>query len=118
MDRFNVIVAGSRSFAVYSLLSQSLDELFSAKKPTAILCGEAKGADTLGRRYAEAHHIPILSFPADWNKYGRGAGYIRNGEMLKHADALVAFWDGKSKGTRHMINISRKAGIVVHVVFV
>lgn len=114
--RFNVIVAGSRSFAVYSLLLQTLDKLFAAKKPTAIICGEAKGADTFGRRYAEARHIPVLSFPADWRKYGRGAGYIRNVEMLKHADMLVAFWDGESKGTRHMIDISRKAGIVVHVV--
>ena len=116
MERFNVIVCGSRSFVAYSMLCQTLDEVFAAKKPTAIICGEAKGVDTLGKQYAVAHHIQVLSFPANWEKHGRGAGFIRNAEMLKHADTVVAFWDGKSKGTKHMIDISRKAGIAVHVV--
>lgn len=115
-SRRNVIVAGSRTFDNYRLLSKTLDELFCARPPDAILCGEAKGADSLGKRYAKSRHIHVLSFPANWYRYGRRAGYIRNAAMLEHADCLVAFWDGESKGTKHMIDIARKAGIEVHVV--
>lgn len=113
---FNVIVAGSRDFDDYNLLSSTLDKLFYVKCPNAIVCGEAKGADSLGKQYAIERHIRVFSFPANWRRYGRNAGFIRNTEMLEHADCLVAFWDGKSKGTKHMIDISRKAGIEVHIV--
>lgn len=112
----NVIIAGSRTFDDYALLERILGEIFTAEgKPTLIICGEARGADSLGRRYAQERGIPVASFPADWKKYGRSAGFRRNAEMLRVADCLIAFWDGKSVGTKHMIEISRKAGIRVHV---
>lgn len=103
-----VIIAGSRTFNDYEYLKQSLKEL--NLDITEIVCGEAKGADTLGRRYGEENNIPIKSFPAQWDLYGKSAGYIRNSQMGDYADYLVAFWDGKSKGTFNMIEYMRKKG--------
>lgn len=113
---FNVIIAGTRTFLDYDLLCSKCDRFFSRIKPTAIICGEACGADKLGKRYAEEHDIPVMSFPADWDKYGKVAGYIRNKQMAAHADALIVFWDGKSKGTRNMITIAKENGLQCRIV--
>lgn len=110
-----VIIAGGRDFDDYNLLCRRLDYLFQRIRPT-IVCGEAKGADSLGRRYAEEMGLEILSFPAQWDKYGKSAGYRRNEEMAKVADGLVAFWDGESKGTKHMIEYMQKLGKKVKIV--
>ena len=109
-----VIVAGSRSFDDYDLLSKKLDHYFRDVYPI-IVCGEAKGADSLGKKYAELHGYEVMSFPADWSK-GKNAGYIRNEEMAMHADALVAFWNGTSKGTKHMIKTMKALKKPVRVV--
>lgn len=109
-----VIVAGSRSFKDYDLLCKRLDYYFSNITPI-IICGEARGADTLGKKYAEEHNCLIESYPADWSK-GKNAGYIRNEKMAEVADFAVCFWDGKSKGTEHMINIMKKLNKPVKVV--
>lgn len=81
---------------------------------TEVVCGEAKGVDTLGKEWAIKNNIPVKSFPANWDKYGRSAGYRRNEEMAKHADRLIAvMWiqDHKNMigtiGTRHMIDIAK-----------
>ena len=116
MDRLNVIIAGGREFSDYELLRLKCDFFFSRRRPTAIVCGEARGADTLGKRYAQEHGIPVLSFPADWEKYGKKAGYLRNEEMARNADALIAFWDGKSRGTGHMIDLAKQYGLAVRIV--
>ncbi len=71
----------------------------------------ARGADKLGYDWGKANNIPIAEFPADWNRYGKSAGYRRNVEMAKNADALLALWDGKSRGTRHMIEIAVCQGL-------
>ena len=115
-NRFSVIIVGSRDFADYALLKYKCDALFSRRKPTAILCGEARGADLLGKRYANEQGIPVESYPADWDRHGWSAGYIRNHEMLENADALIAFWDGRSKGTKNMIDIAMRAGKAVRIV--
>ena len=65
---------------------------------------------------AKDNNISLMCFPADWNKYGKRAGYIRNEQMAKEADALIAFWDGKSKGTKHMIDIARSKGLLIRVI--
>lgn len=94
------IIAGGRDFnngvITRYILSQftDIDEIVS---------GNARGADTQGRLYAEQYNIPYTLFPAQWDTFGKSAGYIRNAEMADYADALIAFWDGKSKGTSHMI---------------
>lgn len=111
-----VIIAGGREFQDYRLLAQKCDLFFSRKKPTAILCGGARGADELGKRYGEKHGIPITMYPAKWGKYGKRAGMVRNREMLQDADALVAFWDGQSHGTGNMIEIAKQKGIPIRIV--
>lgn len=113
---FAVIIAGGRDFTDYGLLKSKCDYFFRDKKPTAILCGEARGADSLGKQYAQKHGIPVQSYPAEWNRYGKKAGYIRNKEMAENADALVAFWDGASKGTKNMIDLAKAKGLPVRIV--
>ena len=109
-----VIVAGTRTFDDYELMKRKLDYYFQVCTPT-IICGEARGADTLGKRYAEERGYKALSYPADWSK-GKSAGYARNERMAKEADALIAFWDGKSAGTKHMIETMRKMNKSVRIV--
>ena len=110
-----VIVAGSRSFNDYKLLKERLDYYFSNVKPI-IVCGEAKGADTLGKRYAEEKGYEIERHPALWDKHGKAAGPIRNLEMAENADALIAFWDGKSRGTQNMISIAKNKKMMNRVI--
>lgn len=110
---FRVIVAGSRGFSDYQYCCSILDKAFSKTKPDSIVCGMAKGADSLGQRYAVDHQIAVDEFPADWDTFGKSAGYKRNVQMAENAEALVAFWDGQSRGTMHMINIARERGLKV-----
>lgn len=109
-----VIVAGGRDFNDYNRLRKVLDSLFSIDY-IQIVSGGARGADRLGERYAIERYIGVKRFPADWDKYGYSAGPRRNKQMADYGDYLVAFWDGKSKGTRNMIDqaIKRNLKIVV-----
>ena len=111
-----VIVAGGRDFDNYELLKEKLDFYFKDITPV-IVCGEAKGADLLGRRYAEEKGLDILSYPAEWEKYGKSAGFRRNEQMAANATALVAFWDGKSKGTKHMIDTMKRLNKPIRIVY-
>ena len=111
-----VIVAGSLTFNDYPLLRSKLDKILSRQKEVQIVCGEAKGADALGRHYAEEKGYEVLSYPADWDKYGKSAGFKRNLQMAEVADSLVAFWDGKSKGTKHMVDTMQAMNKPVRIV--
>lgn len=111
-----IIVAGSRGFSDYKLLSDSLDSLINSHTNVEIVSGTAKGADQLGERYAISKGFSISRFPADWSRFGKSAGYIRNEEMAKYSNALVAFWDGKSSGTKHMIDLANKYELVVEII--
>lgn len=115
---FRVIVAGSRQFTDYSLLCSELDRLLAYKfsEGVQIVCGEARGADSLGKQYALDRGLDVASFPANWNKYGNSAGYIRNKEMADNADALVVFWDGVSPGTKNMIEIAYSKKLPIRIV--
>lgn len=116
---FKVIVAGSRDFDDYPLLCWKLDRLLAQKMgDVEIVCGKARGADSLGEQYAKERGIPVRYFPADWRTLGQSAGYQRNIQMAQYADALIAFWDGQSKGTKHMIDTARQFGLDVRIVFV
>lgn len=115
-ERFAVIIAGSRDFQDYELLCRVCDHLFKNTKPTEILCGLARGADKLGERYALEHGIPVKYYPAYWSLHGKSAGFIRNETMAQNADALIAFWDGGSKGTKHMIALAEKYKLDVRVI--
>jgi ABC-type enterochelin transport system substrate-binding protein len=111
-----VIIAGGRNFNDYNKLIESCDNILVNQKDVEIVSGTAAGADTLGERYAQEKGYEVKKFPAQWDLYGKSAGYKRNQQMAEYADGLIAFWDGKSKGTKHMIDIANKMGLKVRVV--
>ena len=115
-----VIIAGTRDFNDYDFLKKNVDYFLQGINPNneeiEIVSGNARGADKLGERYAKEHNLPVKLFPANWDKYGKRAGYLRNQEMANYADVLIAFWDEKSKGTKHMIDIAKKQDLTVIVV--
>jgi hypothetical protein len=111
-----VIIAGSRDFIDLDLLIEKCDSILEGKNDVEIVSGAARGADRLGEHYAGLREFGIKKFPAEWNKYGKSAGYKRNSEMAEYADALIAFWDGESKGTKHMIDLADSKGLEIYVV--
>jgi ABC-type enterochelin transport system substrate-binding protein len=111
-----VIIAGGRNFRDYDKLKESCDNILVNQKEVEIVSGTAAGADTLGERYAQEKGYEVKKFPAQWDLYGKSAGYKRNQQMAEYADGLIAFWDGKSRGTKHMIDIANKMGLKVRVV--
>lgn len=112
-----VIVAGSRGFKDYELLKKVCDKMLSKtnKSDIEIVSGTAFGADTLGEKYAFERGYKLRRFHANWGKYNKGAGYIRNKEMAEYADALIIFWDNVSKGSKHMIDLARKRGLKIKI---
>jgi len=107
------IIAGGRTLVDPSLVEGAMATC--PWTPTEIVSGGASGVDGLGEAWATSNNIPIQRFPAQWKKHGRAAGPIRNREMAEYAEALVAIWDGKSKGTKSMIGEARKRDLVVHI---
>lgn len=116
---FRVIIAGGRDFNDYEQLKRKCDDLLYQRKITnriVVVSGAAQGADRLGERYARERGYAIDSHPADWNTHGKSAGFIRNSEMANSANALIAFWDGKSHGTKQMIDTANAKGLDVRVI--
>ncbi len=111
----NVIIAGSRNFDNYKLLKEKVDNILKDKKDITIVSGTANGADKLGEKYAFENNLSLKKFPADWEEHGKSAGYIRNEQMAKFSQILIAFWNGKSKGTKHMIDLANKHSLDVYV---
>lgn len=109
MTKYRMIVAGGRDYSNQNVVNYYIDRVKdvcdSRGLNLVIVCGMATGADTLGRNYAISNGLEVLEFPADWNKYGKSAGYIRNKEMGDVADSAIVFWDGRSKGSKLMIDI-------------
>lgn len=113
---FHLIIAGGRDFDDYPLLERTVDRfLENIRDEITIFCGKAKGADSLGERYAESRGYAVEYFPPDWQRYGRAAGPVRNREMVERADALAAFWDGESRGTGGVIALARRRGLKIRV---
>ena len=115
-NTFKVIVAGGRDFFNYDLLKAKLDVILGNKENVVIISGVANGADSLGIRYARENKLLISYFPALWAQHGSKAGFIRNEEMAKYADACVCFWDGKSPGTKHMIDTAKRMNLKLRVI--
>lgn len=107
------IIAGSRNITDYDAVLEAIKD--SGFKITEVLCGGAPGPDMLGEMWALTRGIPRKYFPADWRGLGLKAGPIRNEQMAQNADALIAVWDGGSRGTGHMIGTARKYGLKVYV---
>ena len=106
------IIAGSRNCTDMDQLLQAIS--VCGWKPTVVISGTARGVDKLGERWASEQNILCERFPADWNAYGKSAGYKRNEQMANNAEALIALWDGESKGTQHMIEIARRKGLRIY----
>lgn len=109
-----ILICGPRHFEdilIYKILAQVMYNL--GVNPDKIISGGARGVDTYAKQYAERYNIPFQEFKPDWKKYGKGAGHVRNQEMVDIADMVVALWDGKSKGTKSTIDKANKKGIPV-----
>lgn len=107
------IIAGSRDIADYRTVEDAVTA--APWLVSRVVSGGARGVDTLGERWAKENNVPLVIFSADWDTYGRSAGYRRNVQMAENADALIAIWDGKSKGTKHMIDIARDRKLTIYV---
>ena len=118
LELFRVIIAGCCDFNDYELLREKCDHMLSNKKDThkvIIVSGHAAGADALGEVYALERGFALETYPADWSR-GRMAGPLRNEKMTRVADALIALWDGQSRGIKNMIDLANMKGIPVRIV--
>lgn len=130
MAEFIVIIAGGRDFSDYTKLKKACDNALLSKRTThdiIIRSGGAKGADLLGEQYAKEHGFTIQRFIPEWKNAdgttNKAAGHIRNREMADgnteftdKANALIAFWDGKSRGTKGMIDYAKKKDVIVRAI--
>lgn len=107
------IIAGSRQIQDISFVMDAIRE--SGFQIDEVVSGGARGVDSLGEKWANRNSVPVRVFPADWNAHGKAAGPIRNTEMANYADALIAIWDGESRGTSHMIRTAKSKGLKVFV---
>jgi hypothetical protein len=130
-----VIIAGGRDFNNYELLKQKCDTIFANidKSQLIIITGKASGADSLGERYAKENNLKVMAFPALWEDFSKKpilikkrkngrlynvlAGLNRNTDMANEADALIAFWDGKSTGTNDMIQKAKERNLPYRIIF-
>ena len=108
-----VIIAGSRDGVWKELVSTAV--LRSGFTITQVVSGTARGVDRWGEEYAAEHGIDVKQFPADWLTFGKGAGYVRNEDMADYADALIAVWNGESRGTKHMIEQMKERNKPVYI---
>jgi hypothetical protein len=112
-----IIVAGSRSITAYETVEKAIEE-FKKKhqlSSVAIVSGCARGVDRLGEQYARKHKLMLYKYPAEWDRFGKRAGYLRNTKMANNADALIAIWDGKSRGTGHMIQEAKNNDLLIEI---
>lgn len=113
---FRVIIAGTRTYDDYETLKAYADyKLSRIDEDIEIVSGGARGADALGERYAKEKGYSVKRFPAEWERYGKRAGPRRNEAMAEYADALLAYWDGESRGTKNMIELAKASGLKVGV---
>lgn len=111
-----VIIAGSRNFNNYDLVEETIEKL--GLEIDEVIYGGAPGTDYLGLLWARKHKVKVKTFLAEWSVYGGAAGPLRNKQMAEYGDYLLAFWNGKSKGTKSMINEMKKKGKHGEVVYV
>lgn len=120
-DYFFCLVVGTRTFDNYCLLKNKLDKILSKQTKVVIVSGGASGADALAKKYAEENKYQYIEFKADWNTLGKAAGPIRNEQMHKFIcnfakRGVVAFWDGKSRGTKTNFELAKKYNNQIKIV--
>jgi hypothetical protein len=101
-------IVGSRTFNDYKMLVSFIRDNYDVEKITHIVSGGARGADSLGERFAADYGKEKIIFPAEWKKYGKKAGFKRNVDIIRTCDECVCFWDGISHGTKHDIELCEK----------
>jgi len=101
-------IVGSREFKNYELFSDVMKQYLS--DISWVVSGGAPGADSLAEKWAKENKKMLTIYPADWLNLGKKAGYVRNTDIVKNSDMIIAFWDGKSKGTKHTIGLAQKMG--------
>lgn len=111
-----LIIAGTRTFTDYELLRLEVIRFLEGQVPDLVITGGARGADALGHQFAKAMEFKCIVMQADWDAYGKAAGYKRNIRMAQAATHCICFWDGKSRGTKNMIQLAKKHRLQLKVV--
>jgi len=116
-------IVGSRTFDDFTLMNEIICCHFvdhPLDKLTTIISGGARGADAIAKRFAlimSSEGIKYQEFPAKWNEFGKSAGFKRNQQIVDACDMVLAFWDGKSKGTKHTIDLAAIAKKPTFIVY-
>jgi hypothetical protein len=116
---YSVMIAGDREFSDYDMMTRKLDKLLFRIRmddDCEIVSGGARGADLLGEKYAQDNDLLLRVVKANWDKYGKRAGYLRNLEMADIATHVIVFWNGKSRGSKMMIDIAKERRIPLRVI--
>lgn len=113
---YKVGIVGSRTFNDYELLKNTMDKLSTLLKISHVVSGGANGADKMGEQWAKENNIPTIIFIPDWKKYGKRAGFLRNEDIIKESDVVIAFWDGISHGTKHDIDLAKAANKPIKII--
>lgn len=114
-----LIIAGGRDFNDEALMRDRLQEMANQQiidETTELVCGMAKGADIMGQHLFKQNGMTVHEFIPDWDELGKRAGFVRNADMGNAADLALIFWDGQSRGTKHMIEYMEKLGKPVYLV--
>lgn len=111
-------IIGSRGFTDYTKMSALMKQFLGAAKIEEVISGGATGADSLGARWAQDQGIQLTVFRPDWEKFGKSAGFIRNADIIKSSDAVVCFWDGQSRGTRHSMKLAHEQRKPIFIFYV
>lgn len=114
--KIRLAIVGSRSFGDYELLLRKIAEIYGEYEIECVVSGGAIGADSLGARYAAENGIPLVEHKPDWGRYGKAAGFIRNRYIIEDCTHCIAFWDGKSRGTKNDIDLCDEIGRPCEVV--
>ena len=112
----HVVVCGSRTIKDHKDIYKILSELHSVHNFTLLLSGNALGVDRIAENWATENNISIQQHIPDWKQYGKGAGVVRNKEMIEKSSMVIAFWDGKSNGTKHAIETASKHNKVLKII--
>ena len=105
---YKIMVCGSRTISDKKLIFSKLDDMLLMHPNMILISGGAKGVDSIGEEWAKSHRIFVEQYKPDWEKYGRGAGIVRNKIMVENSDFVIIFWDGVSKGTKSDIDFCKK----------
>lgn len=109
-------IVGSRDFTDYEKMKEEFLKLYNPEEIECIFSGGARGADSLAKKLANELNIEIVEILPDWDKFGKSAGYIRNQVIVASSDELLAFWDGRSRGTNHSLDLAGKKAMPIHIV--